>query len=198
MSLKNRYAALKHLNAEAIYNTFLGLQPKEQIVALVVTGVVALLIIILPISLASSKISGLEKSISTGRDKINDVARELEEYNKAKSRLNSVEGQLRSGFDTSIATTIENFASQSGMKDNVDSIKEKAAVPSEIYDEAAVDVRISRVTLGQLVDFLYKIESDKSRVLRIKQLQIKPRYDNRSLVDVSFQVSTFKLSGEGA
>jgi len=156
------------------------------------------LIVILPISLASSKIGSLEKSISTGRDKINDVARELEEYNRSRSRLSSVESQLRSGFDTSIATTIENFASQSGIKENVDSIKERATVPSEIYDEATVDVRISRVTLEQLVDFLYKIESDKSRVLRIKQIQMKPRYDNKKLIDVSFQVSTFKLSGEGA
>lgn len=198
MFLKGKYDLFKRFNFESIYNTFLGLQPKEQIVALIVSGVVLATVIILPISLASSKISGLEKDIATGRDKINDVAREIEDFNKAKTELSSVEGQLKSGFDTSIATTIENIGTQSGVKENVDSIKERPTVPSEIYDEATVDVRMSKITLSQLVDFLYKIESEKNRILRIKQLQVKPRYDNKKLLDVSFQVSTFKLSGEGA
>jgi general secretion pathway protein M len=197
MSLKSKYAVLERFNVETLYNTFLGLQPREQIMAMVVTGIVLILVIIMPISLANSRISKLEKDISTSREQINDVAREIGDYNSEKSRLNAVESQLRSGFDTSISTTIESLASQSGIKENVESLKEKPLAPSDIFDEASVDVKIARITLEQLVDFLYKVEGEKGRVLRVKQLQTKPRYDNRKLLDASFQVSTFKLSGEG-
>src|SRR3989338_5046953 len=197
MSLKSKYAILERFNIETLYNTFLGLQPREQIAALIVTGFLLLLIVILPISLAGRKISGLETSISKGKEQINDLARELAELNKEKTRLNATESQLKSGFDTSIATTVENLVAQSGVKENVDSLKERPLVPAEIFDEAIVDVKVSRVTLAQIVDFLYKIEGEKTRVLRVKQLQARPRYDNKKLIDATFQVSTFRLSGEG-
>lgn len=197
MSLKSKYAILERFNIETLYNTFLGLQSREQLIALAAAGALLIFIVVVPISLASGKLSTMESAISSGREHINDVVREIGEYNKARSQLSAIESQLKSGFDTSISTTLENLASQAGMKDNVDSLKEKPLVPSDIFDEASVDVRISRVTLSQLVDFLYKIEGEKTRVLRIKQLQVKPRYDNKKLLDASFQVSTFKLSGEG-
>lgn len=197
MPLKSKYAIFERFNIETIYNTFLGLQPREQLIALIAAGVILIIIIIMPISLASGRIGKLEKSISAGREQINDVMRELAEYNREKARLSAIETQLKTGFDTSISTTIENLATQAGVKENIDALKERPLAPSDIFDEASVDVRISRVILPRLVEFLYKIESEKTRMLRVKQLQIKTRYDNRKLMDASFTVSTFKLSGEG-
>lgn len=197
MSLKSRYAIFERLNPEALFNTFLGMQPREQIIAMVATGIILIIVIVMPISLAGGKISKMENEITTGRDKINDVMREIADYNREKVKLSAIESQMKSGFDTSISTTLENIASQTGVKENVDSLKERPLIPSEIYDESSVDVRVSKLTLDQLVDFLYKIESERARVLRIKQLHAKPRYDNKKLMDASFTVSTFKLSGEG-
>lgn len=197
MALKSKYAIFERFNIETLYNTFLGLQPKEQTIALIVAGFVLLLIVILPVSLAGGKLSSMEKTIGASKEQMDDVAREIGEYNREKSNLGSIESLLRSGYDTSIATTLENIATQSGVKENIDSLKERPATPSDLFDEAVVDIRIARVTLTQLVDFLYKIESEKGRVLRVKQLQTKARYDNRKLLDASMQVSTFKLSGEG-
>lgn len=198
MSLKSKYAIFERFNIETLYNTFLGLQPREQLVALIVAGILIIFIVVVPISLASGKLSTMERSITSGREQINDVVREIEAYNRERSQLSAIETQLKSGFDTSISTTLENLAAQAGVKENVESLKEKPLVPSDVFDEASVDVRISKVSLSQLIDFLYKIEGEKTRVLRIKQLQIKPRYDNKKLLDAYFQVSTFKLSGEGA
>lgn len=197
MSLKSKYAIFERFNVETIYNTFLGLQPKQQLIALIAAGFTLLLVIILPVSLAGSKLGSLEEEISSGKEKMNDVAREIGEYNKQKAKLNAVESLLKSGFDTSLSTTIENIAAQSGVKENMDSLKERPLVPSDLFDEAGVDVRLSRVTLSQVIDFLHKVESEKGRILRVKQFQAKPRYDNRKLLDVNMQVSTFKMSGEG-
>jgi len=197
MPVKSKYAIFERFNVQTLYNTFLGLQPREQIIAIIVVGFVLLLVVVMPISLASGKISKLEKTLQTSKEQINDVVREIADYNREKSHLTSVETLLKAGFDTSISTTIENFASQSGIKENVDSLKERPITPSDIFDEASVDVRMSKISLDQLVEFLYKIESERTRILRIKQLQIKPRFDNRKLLDVSFQVATYKLSDEG-
>ena len=198
MQFTNKYTFLKRFSVESLYNTFLGLQPKEQIIAMVVSGALLLLIIFMPISLAGGKISQMEKAINQNREQMGDVVRNIDEYNKEKAKLSAIESLMKSGFDTSLSSTIEGIATQTGVKPNVDQLKEKPLIPSEVFDEAGVDVRVSKVTLQQLVDFLYKIEGEKSKVLRVKQIQIKPRYDNRTLVDANFVVSTFKLSGEGA
>jgi len=58
-------------------------------------------------------------------------------------------------------------------------------------------VRLSKVTLPQLIDFLYSIEYDKTRLLRVKELRLRTRFDNKQLFDVSFQVSTYRLQQEG-
>lgn len=197
MSLKSKYAVFERFNIETLYNTFVGLQPREQIIAMVGAGLLLIIMVIMPISLAGGKIASMERQVYSAREQISDVMREIADYNKEKGKLNSVESLLKAGFDTSISTTIENLAAQAGVKENIDSLKEKPLVPSDLFDEASVDVRISRVSLDQLVELFYKIESERTRVLRIKQLQIKPRYDNRKLMDANFTVSTFKLSGEG-
>ncbi|OGQ05205.1 MAG: hypothetical protein A2W61_02550 [Deltaproteobacteria bacterium RIFCSPLOWO2_01_44_7] len=197
MALKFKYSILQRFNFEALYNTFLGLQPREQIFALLGAGFVVLFIVGLPFSLASGKLGSLEKEITQGREKQRQILRELERYQQLKKELETVESKISGGFDATITTTMESLAEKSGIKDRIENIKERAATPSELFDEVAVDVRITKVTVPQLVDFLYNIEQHPQLFLKVKQIQVKRRYDNRQLLDVSFQASTYRLQGTG-
>ncbi len=192
MPLKSKYAIFERFNFETLYNTFLGLQSREQLISVVVAGILLILIVIVPISLASGKLSQMEKAISSGREQINDVVREIGEYNKARSQLNAIESQLKGDVDVSISTTLEKLAEQINLKDNLGFGKGESTTSSDIFDEKSAEVKLSRVTLSQLVEFLYKIESEKTRILRIKKLTVAPRFDNRKLLDATaLQVSTF-------
>jgi hypothetical protein len=197
MALKSKYSFLKRFDFGTLYNTFLGLQPREQIFALVGAGVLVLVVFGLPFSLASGKLGSLEKQIGQGHDKQRGVLRELERYNQLQQELKGIESQISGGFDATITTTMEQLAEKSGIKDRIDNIKERAATPSELFDELAVDVRLTKVTIPQLVDYLYNIEHHPELFLRIKQIQIKRRYDNKQLMDVTFQASTYRLQGVG-
>ena len=188
----------RRLNFEALYNTFLGLQPREQMVALIGTGVAVLIILGLPLSLASSKLGSLETQITQGRDKERQIVRELERYQQLQQQLKGAESQISKGFDSTITTTMETLADKSGIKDRIENIKERGSTPSELFDEVSVDVRITRVTVPQLIDYLYNIEHHPQLFLKVKQIQIKRRFDNKQLFDVSFQASTYRLQGAGA
>ena len=48
------------------------------------------------------------------------------------------------------------------------------------------------VTLEQLVRYLYQIENSP-QLLKIKKLEIKPRFNNRQILTVTFRVSAFTL-----
>jgi len=197
MVLKGKYSFLERLNLNSIYNVFLGLPPQQQTVAIAGTAVALALIILLPISLASGRITKLERSYSQNKKEMGNIVFEIEDYNKMKDRLKVMEEDVKKGYDTSLSTTLESLGGKSGIKENIESIKERPIVPSELFDESIVDVRLSKVTLPQLIGFLYSIEYDKTRLLRVKELRLRTRFDNKQLFDVSFQVSTYRLQQEG-
>lgn len=197
MALKLKYSFLQRFNFETLYNTFLGLQPREQLFALIGAGVLGLFVIGLPISLATSQLGSLEEEITQGRDKQRQISHELERYRQILDDLKGVESQISGGYDATITTTMETLAEKSGIKDRIENIKEKAQTPSELFDESAADVRITKITVPQLVDYLYNIEHHATLFLKIKNIQIQRRFDNKQLLNVSFQVSTYKLQGTG-
>lgn len=197
MALKDKYSFLERLNIGSLYNTFLGLPPKQQTLAIVAVAVMLGFIVLLPISLASGKIGKMDKQLKKNREDMGNIVAEIEEYNSMRDKLKEIETSLESGFDTALSTTLESLAAKAEIKDNIESIKERPVVPSELFDESIVDVRISKVTLDQLINFIYSIEYDRTKILRVKELRMRTRFDNAQLFDVSFQVSTYRLQREG-
>jgi Sec-independent protein translocase protein TatA len=184
---------IKQLKLENIYNAYFGMGPREQTFALVGAAIVIVLLVVLPIFVASSRISRLEKDLAQGKMQFRDVMRAIDSYNESKAELAGLQQTIAGGFDSSISTTIESIAEKNGMKDQIDSLKAKATSPSDIFEESAVDVRMRKVELKQLIDFLYAIENDPEKMLRIKTLNMKPRFDSKKQMDVNFTVSTYKF-----
>jgi type II secretory pathway component PulM len=190
-SLKER------LNLEELYTNFLGLEARERVLALAGVGLVLLLIILLPISCASSKISKKEQNVLSHEKNMDDLMSKLQDYQTILNRMKSMETQWAGRSKISLSTTLESLSAQSGLDKNIDTIKEQPPATGDVLEEHAADVRLSRVPLAQAIDYLYKIENSSQGALKIKKLQIKPRFDNRQLFDLSFQVSTYVLK-EGA
>jgi hypothetical protein len=189
ISLKER------LNLEELYNQFLGLDPQQRTLAVVGLAVILLLIIIIPISCASSSLSKLEKRVTGHAKNMDDLVGKLQEYQSLQGRMKLVEDQWASRSAVSLSTTLENLSAQSGLDKNIDNIKEQPPTmgDKDILEEHLADVRLSRAPLASALDYLYKIESLPNAGLKIKKLQMKPRYDNRQLFDLSFEVSTYVL-----
>ncbi len=198
MALKAGSLSLDRLKIQNLYNAYLGMQPREQTVALIAAGIILVLVVVLPVMVASGRINKLQRSIEDGNTQLKNITREIDDLNESRAQLKQVEGTLAGGFDASISTTLETLAGKAGIKDRIDSLKEKPAAPSDLFDEASVDVRLKKVTLAELLDYLYSIEQNPERLLRLKRLEIKPRYDNKKEFDVSFQVSTYRLLEAGA
>lgn len=193
MELKFGSFNLSQLKIGNLYNTYLGMNSREQTIALVVAGVIAVLVIVVPVSLASGKISRLERDIDRGQKQVRDVVHEIDKYQDLRAGLLAAEKKLAGGFDSSITTTMESLATKVGIGGHIDSLKEKPTAVSDILDEVTVDVRMKKVGLKDLMTYLHSIEQNSTKLLRLKTLDIKPRYDNKSELNTSFSVSTFRL-----
>lgn len=194
---KGKYSLKERLKLDELYDTFLGLGQREQILAAAGVGLVALLLIILPISCASSKLGKMQKQITDHEKNVSKVLEKIAEYNQVRGRLDRVEKSIRPKSQVQLTTRLESLATQSGIGGNIDSLKEKPGTPGEDFEEVVVDVRMSRLSLSQIIEFLYGVESQKDLALTINRMQIRPRYDNRTKFDVNFEVSTLVSSQGG-
>lgn len=187
MALKGGFSQFKFEN---LYNQFLGLQPREQTMALVGVGVALVLIIVTPLWLANGRLSKLQNTLDLGRKSMNDIVRAIDDYNKKKAELTALETKLKSGFDSNANVTLENLAKQGSIEYDIRA--KSTPVPKDLYNENSIEVSLKKVTLKQLVDYLYQIEYG-SHVMRVDRLRLKPSYGNRQQLDAKFEVISFQL-----
>ena len=197
MGIKGGFLSLERLKLDNLYTTYLGMTAREQTMALVVAGVVAFLVIVIPLVVASRTLSSLQHEITSGQENFRSIVHEVEQYNSLKAELDALELELAGGFDSSIATTLEGLATQYGIREKIDALKEKALQPSDLFEQAAVDVRLKKVSLEDLVAFLAAIEGEPTKILKLESLDVKPRFDNKQHLDASLTVSTFRLQTAG-
>jgi type II secretory pathway component PulM len=196
MAKAGKYSWKERLNFEEAYNTFLGLGPREQILAAGGAALALLLLIILPVTCASSRLGKLEQQISSHEKNVGQVVAKITELKTTQGRMRNLEDSIRPKSQVQLTTRLESLATQSGIGANIDSLKEQPGTPGEDFEEIVVAVRMSKLSLSQLVEFFYGIESQKDIKLRINRIQLKPRYDNRSQFDVNFEVSTLVTGQE--
>ena len=91
---------------------------------------------------------------------------------------------------------LESIANEVGIGANIEKLRPVNLESNDYYDEVGVDAIVSKVSLNQAIDYLSRLENHPRAPLKIKKLQIKPRYENRSLLNLTFQVSTIQAKGE--
>ena len=151
----------------------------------------------LPITCASSKLSALEVEAEAGREGGENFSAKIAEYINQKALLADFKRQMdKATQGGSISAVIEALATEAGIKDNIERLKPLSLATTDFYDEEGVDAVISKVSLDQIVDFLYRLENYREFPLKVKKFQLKPRYGGRDQFTATFQATTIKLKGD--
>jgi len=85
---------------------------------------------------------------------------------------------------------LEKAAGGAGVKDNIKSMKPSASTGKGPFKESLVEMKLERITLGQMVGYLKLIESPENLV-SIKRLSIQANKKETQFLDVVLQVLTF-------
>jgi len=85
---------------------------------------------------------------------------------------------------------LEKAAGNAGVKDNIKSMKPSASTGKGPFKESLVEIKLERVTLGQLVGYLKLIESPDDLV-NIKRVSIQSNKKETQFLDAVLQVLTF-------
>ncbi len=160
--------------------------------ALIGAGVAILgLIIYFNVEGVMDKYSGLKHKIEGERLELKKISHLRDQYLHTHQQLQAVKSSLekrRKGF--SVLSFIEDLANKENIRENITSVKPKKISLGEEFEENMVEIKMDDVTLAKLVDFIFKIETS-GHLLKVKRLRIKTRYDDRNLLHVTLQVTTF-------
>jgi general secretion pathway protein M len=130
-------------------------------------------------------------TVGKQRDDLNAIMQLYKDFSNVRAEYQRIETAINSQSGFSILTELENLASTAEIKNNIESMESRTKPNNEYFRELAVDVRLVKITLKQLLQFLYSVEYSE-KVLRVKKLHIEARYDNPDLLNAELEVSTFK------
>ncbi len=185
--------ALRRFDVEAIYNTFLGLQPRQQTIALASVAGMLVLMLVLPLSLANSHLNGLEERIAQAQQQIETAVGDVRQYSGLQGTLRRLEERFQRQTNESLLTLIQRIAGEVGV--NAERPAERGRESSEFYEEEKVSFYLKSVPLEQLVQFLHRLENNRERIIRIKELVIAPVYGNRQMLNAEFKdVAAYRLA----
>ncbi len=174
-------------------NFWRTMQLRERI--LVIGGGVAVVLFLL-FTLALDPLlkhsADLDRQIVATRRQLTEFRTIQQDYLRQKGVVDSINAQLKKQQNFAIFSRLEELAGQTGIRSKILHMKPTVSTPSEVYNEESVEVKMEGVTLEQLVSYLHQVESSP-QLLKIKRLEIRPRFDNRQILAATFRVSSFTL-----
>jgi general secretion pathway protein M len=135
----------------------------------------------------------LDRRIARKAEELNEVLVLQNEYFRLKEKTRMLENMVRSTPGFSLLSFLENLAGKNQIKKQIAYMKPLITPGSEKYRESSVEMKLDKITLGQLVDYLYEIEQSRQPI-RIKRLNIA-KTKGEAYLDVTLQASTFEPVG---
>lgn len=111
-----------------------------------------------------------------------------------QGELADVESRIQPGAKTNLIAALSTLAADAKIsQDQLESIEPKQPSANAQYPETRAEVRLKGTSLGQVVDFLYRIETSKSHLI-VRSLKMRTRGEGAEgpVLDVSFSVSSFE------
>jgi len=174
---------------DAIRDRFERLSQRERTMvgALGITFVVMLTLIVG--FLITNGLSSLEESNSDMRQALRDIETQRDGYLKAKAKLSQLETRLGSG-NVQLGGFLEQSAKEAGVE-ITESSERPAVAAGKKYTERSVELRLSKVHIESLANFLKRIETGPNLVV-VTNLLVRTRDDRHQELDVEITVATYE------
>lgn len=161
------------------------------------TAVLALLLaqfLLFPLLEAKKTVS---RAIKSNEKILGEMALLSAEYRGLKQYDEGIQRALaRRSRDFTLFSHLERVAGEAGVKANIKYITASKGSASGPYEELPVEIKLEKITLKQLTDFFYILESPQD-LIRIKKLVVSKMKENPEYLAAQIQAVTFQLMKAG-
>ncbi len=132
------------------------------------------------------------KALDTQEKVLEEMNAQLAEYRVIKREMDVIQQAMASRpADFTLFGFVERKARESGVRQNVRAINPSRGAGAGSYEEALADVSLEKITLRQLVQFLYKADSPRDAV-RIRKLTVRKSTESPEYLTATVQLATYQ------
>jgi general secretion pathway protein M len=124
-----------------------------------------------------------------GLKEIVSLSTEYEAYKKGSHGIKQSLTRRKRGF--TLFSFLEGAAGEAQVKKHIKYMRPSTSKSTGPYKESTVEMKLEAITMKQLVEYLYRIESPEN-VISIKRISIKQNKKEAGYLDAVMQVLTFQ------
>jgi len=172
-----------------------NLGARERLYILAGAGIVAVILLfqfaILPFWEDRARVA---KALDTQEKVLEEMNAQLSEYLVIKRDTEIIQRAMASRPpDFTLYGFVERKAREAGVRPNVKAINPSRGVSAGTYEEAMVDVSLEKITLRQLVHFLYQADSPRDAVT-IRKLTVRKSLESPEYLTATVQLATYQAA----
>jgi hypothetical protein len=135
-----------------------------------------------------------KKRIEAKSEKLREIAELRSDYQRRLAEQTRLANDVKQNQNMRILSYLEELSKKANI--SLGNAQERPGSPtgSEQVKEEAAEVMVQNVSLDRLHEFLRQIELGNPLV-KVRQLKIKTRFDDKTMLDASVTVGTFKPTG---
>lgn len=125
--------------------------------------------------------------------KLEEIGELRSDYKRRLAEQERIAQEVRRNNGVRILSYLEKKSTEADLTLKGASERQGEATGSEAVKEEAAEVRIDNVSIDRLYDFLRRIE-EGNRLVKVRRLKVKKRFDNPKMLDAVVTVGTFKTT----
>ena len=172
-----------------------NLGAREKLYILAGMGIAALILLvqfaILPFWEERERVA---KAIDAQEKILREMNAQLTEYRVLRRDMDTIQRAMASRpSDFTLYTFVERKAREAGVRPNVKAINPSRGMSAGTYEETMADVSLEKITLRQLVQFLYQADSPRDAV-RIRKLTVRKSLESSEYLTATVQLATYQAA----
>ena len=134
----------------------------------------------------------LTKAIQVNQKKLTEISQLDAEFALQEAAMARIKSALAArGADFTLFSYLEKKATQANVRGRIKQMNSSKGTQSVSLEESLIDMKLEKITIKQLTDFLYYAESPADLV-RIKKITINKMKESPEYLNAQLQISSFQ------
>ena len=134
----------------------------------------------------------LTKAIQVNQKKLDELSKLDAEFTLQEAAMARTKSALSArSADFTLFAYLEKKATQANVRGRIKQMNSSKGIQSISLEESLIDMKLEKITIKQLTDFLYFVESPADLV-KIKKITINKMKENPEYLSAQLQISSFQ------
>ena len=144
-------------------------------------------LVIFPLWDAQAKV---RQTLQINQKKLDEVIKLDAEFAGQEAKISKIKKVMSTRTaDFSLFSYLEKKATQAGVRENIKYMNSSRGIQSAAFEESLIDMKLDKITIKQLTDFLYFAESPADLV-RIKRITVNKMKESPEYLSAQLQITS--------